>query len=181
MKQIDLREGARRQHRSAAVFAVIQCWLRGLDGVIFKRHHLERILGLKRFKRTRVEWLQEDLKDFFPHQEVYWAAGKTNADGDLYSFQCLWASRRELKQYLARGTMSILARLKTIPADGPRLAVFNMWPHPSSVDIQSIFDETIPFFTDPVNYDERLLTSYLSLLCQGQISPQSMSSLFEEV
>jgi len=57
MKQIDLREGARRQHRSIALFAVVQCWLRNLDGLVLDRQNLERLVGLERFKGTRVDWL----------------------------------------------------------------------------------------------------------------------------
>ena len=84
MKQIDVREGARRQHRAAALFAVIQCWLRNLDGLVLLRRDLERLLGLERFKGTRVEWLQEDLKDFFPHQSAFWTAGKENSLHSLF-------------------------------------------------------------------------------------------------
>src|SRR6266478_118037 len=70
MKQIDLREGALRQHRTVALFAVIQCWVRGLDGVCFQRDHLKRLVGVERFKGTRIDWLRRDLKDAFPHQRL---------------------------------------------------------------------------------------------------------------
>ena len=71
MKQIDLREGARRQHRAVSLYTVIQCWVRGLVGVLFRRNHLLRLLGLDRFKETRVDWLREDLRELFPHQEIF--------------------------------------------------------------------------------------------------------------
>lgn len=83
MKPIDLREGARRQHRSLSLFAVIQCWMRKLDGLAFQRKQLERILGLNRFKKTRVEWLQEDLQEFFTYIQTCWITGKTNSLGSL--------------------------------------------------------------------------------------------------
>lgn len=180
MKQIDLREGARRQHRAAAVFAVIQCWLRGLDGVVFERNHLERVLGLERFKKTRVTWLGADLKDFFPFQSVYWHALKRNSDGELNSFQSLWVSRIDLTPYLAPGTMSTQARLAKLPNGGPRMAPFKIWPRPSSNEIQRAFEAAVPFFADSVNFDERLLASYLALLCSGQISPRTLPSLQKE-
>jgi hypothetical protein len=72
MKQFDVREGARRQHCVVSLFAVIQCWLRGLDGIAFERKHLERLLGFSKFKGTRVEWLQQDLKELFQYIETYW-------------------------------------------------------------------------------------------------------------
>src|SRR5262249_35463623 len=71
MQQVDLREGARRQDRVVALYAVLQCWVRGLDGVFFLRAHLLRLLGLDRFKETRVSWLQEDFQELFPYQEVF--------------------------------------------------------------------------------------------------------------
>jgi hypothetical protein len=35
----------------------------------------------------------------------------------------------------------------------------------------------IPFFADSANYDERLLSSYLSLLAQGQIAARTIPPL----
>lgn len=171
MKQIDLREGARRQHRTAALFAVIQCWLRNLDGLALTRQHLTRLIGLERFKGTRVEWLLEDLSDFFPYQEIYWISGKQN------SLSSLFLSRIELKPYLPSGTMTTAKRIEGISPDGPRIATFKIWPQPKQDEVLKAFEAAIPFFADAVNYDERLLASYLSLLCQGQISPQSLPEL----
>lgn len=125
MKQIDLREGARRQHRAVALFAVVQCWLRDLDGVVFDRSHLERLLGLKRFKNTRIEWMEEDFEEFFPFRKVY--RYTKNQD----SFGSLFMSRRKLEGNLPKGSMSNEKRLQGIAEGGPRLAMFDMWPRPN--------------------------------------------------
>ena len=170
MKQIDLREGARRQHRATALFAVIQCWLRNLDGVVIDRPHLERLLGLWRFKATRVEWLQEDFRDFFPHQEVYWYQTPK-------SFGSLYASRRPIGDHLPIGTMSDAERLAGMSKRGPRLGMLTVWPQPDREKVLAAFAAAVPFFADAVNYDERLLSSYLALLCQGQISPTSLPGM----
>lgn len=171
MKQIDLREGARRQHRAVALFAVVQCWLRDLDGVVFNRQHLARLLGLKRFKKTRVDWMKEDFEELFPFQRVYWYTQQTS------SFASLYVSRRQLEGLLPKGSMSDIERLKGIPGNGPRLAMFDIWPQPEEAKALEAFDAAIPFFADTANYDERLLGSYLALLIQGQISPRSLPSL----
>lgn len=171
MKQIDLREGARRQHRTTALFAVIQCWLRNLDGLVLLRQHLERLLGLERFKETRVDWLREDLSEFFPYQEVYWITGKQKSFGSLY------ISRTELAPYLPSGSMTDPKRIDGIPENGPRLAMFKIWSRPDQEKVLSAFEAAVPFFADSANYDERLLSSYLALLAQGQISPQSLPEL----
>ncbi len=172
MKQIDLREGARRQHRGVALFAVIQCWLRNLDGLAFQRRHLERLLGLERFKGTRVEWLQEDLKEFFPHQEVYWLAGKNNSLGSVI------ISRTPLTEVLPAGTMSTATRIAKVRDGGPRLGMFEMWREPSR-DFTKALEGLVPFFADRVNFDQRFLASYLALLAQGQVSPRNLPPMKE--
>ena len=171
MKQIDVREGARRQHRAVALFAIIQCWLRNLDGLVFDRRDLERLLGLERFKGARVDWMREDFKEFFPHQEVFWMSNARDSFGSLY------VSRRELEGVLPKGTMPDEKRIAGIPEDGPRLDLFRIWDRPDARKVLAAFKAAVPFFADAVNYDERLLHSYLALLAQGQISPNSLPPL----
>lgn len=173
MKQIDIREGALRQHRTLSLFSVIQCWNRGFDGLVFTRTHLERILGLERFKRTRVEWLQEDLKDFFPYQSVYWLVGKKDS---LHSF---FISRVPVEDFLPKGEMTTKKRLKGISKKGPKLDFFRIWERPNKRK-HSTFEGMIPFFADYANYDERLMASYLNLLVQGQISPNALPPLVKD-
>lgn len=171
MKQITLREGARRQHRTIAVFAVIQCWLRNLDGIAFQRPQLERLLGLDRFKRTRVDWLKEDLREFFPHVKIYRYAGKE------YSLASVIVARVEIKSHLPKGTMTTEQRIKGVTKDGPSLGLFELWALPTLAQQIKPFEGLMPFFADAANYDERFLSSYLSLLVQGQISPHSLPPL----
>jgi hypothetical protein len=127
MKQIETREGARRQHRTIAFFAVVQCWLRDLDGLVFSRQHLERLIGLERFKGKRIDWLREDFCELFPYQEILWISGKQN------SLASLWVSRRDLSPHLPKGTMTDQQRIEGIPAAGPRIAMFKMWAQPNNV------------------------------------------------
>ncbi len=139
MKQIDLREGARRQHRSLSLFAVIQCWMRNLDGLAFQRKQLERILGLDRFKKTRVEWLQEDLKEFFLHLQTYWLTGKTNSLGSLI------VARVPIAEHLPKGNMTTKARIEKMPSDAPKIGLFELWSIPSSDTLSKAFEGLLPF------------------------------------
>jgi len=173
MKQIDVREGARRQHRTVALFAVVQCWLRGLDGVAFRRKDLERLLGLDRFKLTRVEWLKSDLQDFFPHQRVYWATGKRN------SLSSLIVCRHPISRILPSGAMKAETRLSRVKEGGPKLGMFQLWAVPGR-HLNAAFEGFLPFFADRANFDERLLSSFLALLAQGQISPRTLPTLEPE-
>jgi hypothetical protein len=173
MKQIDVREGARRQHRTMALFSMIQCWMRGLDGIAYYRSHLERLLGLERFKQTRIDWLQKDIKELFPHQELFWSSDKE-------SFSSLFVSRKKLKQYLPKGSMTTQKRIEGIAENGPIIGVFQIWKRPNKKKAQESFSASIPFFSDYANYDERLLSSYLNLLINGQISVDAIPQLIEE-
>ena len=174
MKQIDLREGARRQHRVAGLFAVLQCWIRNLDGVCFQRKHLERILGLERFKGTRIDWLRKDLSEIFEFQKQFVFGGD--------SFASLFVSRVSLDS-LPRGRMSDEKRIAGIPEGGPRIAIFQLWHEPDSWHEERLrdgFEALIPIFADRANYDERILTSYLGLLTSGQMALRSLISLLEK-
>ena len=180
MKQQRHRQGEseRRQHRALALFTVIHCWMRGLDGVVFKEEHLVRILGLKKLiNRKRGAWLEEDFGDFFPCRKRIMWAGKTDQQGELNSFFSFWVSRRWLPEDIWVGTLPDEERLKKIPSGGPRIEGFEMWPESSSPDIARTGPDAKLFLGDDGNYDEKLMASYLTLLCQGLISPKAIPSL----
>lgn len=168
MKQIELREGARRQHRAIALYALIQCWQKGYDGVAFERKQLERLLGLDRFKGKRIEWLQEDLREYFQYQKVYWLTGKKKSIGSLF------VARKPFDKSLPAGSMTTEERLRRTDPAGPSLNIFRMWPELDDVDIGEQSEATIPFFENRVNGDERVLSTYLALLVQGQLSPREI-------
>jgi hypothetical protein len=153
------------------MFAVLQCWLRDPDGLVFLRDHLERLLGLERFKDTRVDWLQEDLCELFPYAEVF----RRTEPGK--PFHSLYVSRKVLAPFLASGSMTDQQRIARIPANGPHIGFFQMWSSPSLDEIEHVIKPAVPFFADSANYDERFLDSYLTLLCQGQISPRSITAM----
>ncbi|MFH1371920.1 MAG: hypothetical protein ABII09_11640 [Planctomycetota bacterium] len=155
MKQIDLREGARRQHRSISLFCVIQCWLHGWDGIQISRDVLERLIGLERFKYIRLVWMSEDFKEFFPYQEPDYQ------QNHYTSFFSVKISRLPFEKK-------------------PQIGKFQIWNHPDDENIAKLYEGFMPFFADAANYDERLLASYLSLLTQGQISPQLIPPVKEE-
>jgi hypothetical protein len=52
-----------------------------------------------------------------------------------------------------------------------------MWENPTKVQLRGIYQGVAPFLSDIANYDERLLSSYLSLLIQGQISAKEIPPL----
>lgn len=155
MKQIDLREGARRQHRVISFFCAIQCWLYGWDGIEISRDFLERLIGIERFRRTRLVWMSRDFMEFFPYQYP-----------DYQKFLSSWFHS---------------VKLSRCPFEQkPRIGEFQMWDYPNEDTFSRLYEGFIPFLADYANYDERLLTSYLSLLAQGQIAPQLIPPVGEK-
>jgi len=168
MQQIDLREGARRQHRRIGLYAVLQCWHRKLDGVAFSRSHLSRLIGLRRFKGTRIEWLRKDLAEFFPYSSTFYST-------DTESFSSIFVSRRPLAGTLPMGELSSIERIRRMGSKGPRLAVFEMWPSRSFAERSRISEALLPIVDG--NRDERILASVLGLACDGQLAVRDLSGM----
>lgn len=164
MKQIDTEEGAKRQHRAVALFCVIQCWVRGLDGVVLSRADMERLLGLERFREARIDWIRRDFKEFFLFQQLDYEPC-VNSEG--YT--------KQNQEGFAKFTIS------RVPFDqNPKIQPFKLWKLPTPKQRRELYEAFIPFFANYANYDERFLTSYLTLLAQGQISPKSIPPLNTE-
>jgi len=100
--------------------------------------------------------------------------GQTSID---YQGRCgHYGNLGALEDYIGNAEISAKAReayrIAGIPKDGPRIGIFQLWPH-LTVDwgrLRKGFDALIPFFTTRSNCDERILTSYLSLIAGGQMS-----------
>lgn len=157
MMQVEIREGARRQHRTIGLFCVVQCWLRGLDGVVLRRGDLERLLGLRRFKGSRLAWLEVDLDEFFHYRKLRTTTTASYSE----SLVSLTISR--------------------VPLDeSPKVEEFQIWPRPSASNLSVLYAGVKPLFDEYANSDERLVSAYLALLCQGQISAHSILPLTED-
>lgn len=170
MKQIDLREGARRQHRSLAVLAMIQTWIKNWDGIVFERDHLERLVGLVKFKEKRIEWLKEDLRDLFPFQQIL-ESGQA-----VKKFEGIFLSRIDFTSYSPVESATIDGHIEGILKNGgPVLGVFELWPKLKVWKKRKLVQEglggLLPLLNSPANYDERLMHSFLELITGGQISP----------
>ncbi len=105
----------------------MQCWLRGLDGLVFERDDLERLLGLGQFKSKRIELILDD----FPYHEVLLAADKRDVKGDPNSFDCLWVSRKRFIEAAFNGEATTSFRFKHIyQTTNPESIGFGFGPSP---------------------------------------------------
>jgi hypothetical protein len=112
------REYCRRQHRVLGHYLSIEAWRRGLDCIALERADLEVLLGLKRFKDARIQWLRHDLQPWFPHQKSY---KKTKAPSSLHS---LFLARVPIQQYLSNTPMTTVERVKAMGAGAPKTGRF---------------------------------------------------------
>ena len=144
MTQEKLRECARRQNRAISLFCIVQCWLRGWDGITIRRDFFERFLRLQKFKNSRLEWISVDLKEFFPHHKP---------------------------EHLSAHFDSV--KISHFPFEkNPHIGEFEIWEPPSKEYLVKFYEGFTSLFADTASYDDRLLAFYLSWLAQGQISPQ---------
>jgi len=174
MKQMDLREGACRQHRTISLFAVIQCWTRGLDCIIFDTEQLKRLIGLNVFKKKRTDWLQEDMKELFPYVEVMWMSGSPK------TFHSLCASRVPFPPGVGE-EMNHDQRIQFLKQRGIKAEMLKLWETPLPLTFRNFCkDISLSRLRDDENYDEKLLSSYLSLLVQGQIPPMTFDDAVNE-
>ena len=153
MTKEEYRECTRRQNRAVAFLCVVQCWLHGWDGIQIDSNFLKGFLGHKQFKWRRLEWMKEDLKDFFPNMCF------DSHEHPFSFFRMVTLSRHQNPQNIGN---------------------FKMWDYPSKEYLAKFYERFKPFFDDAANYDERLLAFYLSWLAQVQISPQLKLPVKEE-
>lgn len=112
------REFCRNQHRIIGHYLAVQAWVRGLDCIVLVRGDLETFLALERFKSARVDWLQEDLKPWFPHQVPFY---KTGAPSSMHS---LFLSRVPIKKHLPMDSMTTEERIRQMSEGASRTERF---------------------------------------------------------
>lgn len=127
------RDSSKRQHRVLGHYLALQAWVRGLDCIVLGRSDLEAFLGLERFKSSRVHWLCEDLKPWFPHQTAYY---KSSAPSSIHS---LFLARVDMTTHLPSGSMTTDLRISKIDAKAPKTQKFipegSPWKPPLEQDM----------------------------------------------
>ena len=76
------RDACRRSHRILGAYLAMWAWKKRVDCVALDRAQSLRHLSLEAMREVRLEWLDEDIKDLFPYQEVL--VVRNNVYGSLY-------------------------------------------------------------------------------------------------
>ena len=178
MRQATHTQSMQRQHRLFAMFAAIQAWKRNLDALILTRYHLNRIFDVTRFERSRLDALKSDLKSWFPFSLTF----KLVKQGRLEN---IIISRCKLDDVPATYE-SIETMIKEIDPLVLRIGQLELWADPKLYLDQrtpsTFVKQFCPFFTFELDFDQRLLSSILTLLGTGEISldelPKMTSDMF---
>lgn len=147
----DHRLASRRQHRVLGHFLAIQAWLRGVDCLVLEREDLEAFLDLRRFKKERVRWVQEDLRPWFPYQ---YQIEQGNSGFSLHS---LFLSRVPIESWIADGVLTTEQRLAAFPKRAPKAERFSAGSGGSRL------------------VNESDVVRYLALLDSGLVDPAPLS------
>lgn len=80
------RESQARLHKTLGAYLLVKAWEIGVDCVVINRSSLLKFLKLERMRDIRIDWLKQDLKDFFPYQF-------TTVSPDTKTYATLFLSR----------------------------------------------------------------------------------------
>ena len=157
MDQLEVREGARRQHRGLAMFCVLYCWHHNKKAVFVRKELLLHYLGLERMKGTRYEWITEDIAAYFPH--IF----KRNTNNkELIVF-----SKIPENELLENKSEAIHFSPKILGLASYSLLALDTHGEKA----YNFIEEVMPFLAEINNLHEFAITNALTLLSNGIVSP----------
>ena len=168
MEQIEIREGAKRQHRCFAMFCALYCWNHDKKIVHVKKEQFLYYLGLERLRKKRMEWFIEDGGSYFPYIFLM----KNNSQGvEHVVLSCV--DKQELQTHKEKYKEKAILLNPAIFS----LANYNMaFLEEGGGQAQKLFEEAFPYITTVKNYHEFAILNALTLLASGSIDPKSALS-----
>jgi hypothetical protein len=121
------REYVTRTHRTMAAYLSMFAWTRKLDCVALERDEIVRFWGLaKRVENQRLDWLKEDIEEYFPYVEALWFTGGTKKFGSVF------LARRKFPEGAFSGSMTDKKRALALTEKGFPTAIV---PLPAEVEM----------------------------------------------
>ena len=163
------RDHLQQFNRKIAIFAMIQCWVKNLDGVVFSYSDLTRLYMVNSLKQSRLDIFIEDIGGLFPHCKIlanYQRNRKLHKEEMKYA--SVWACRMPFKDVLPSGAMSTDERVQKMKGQRPAFDQFHLWPEPGSDEFIGMTMEN-PFFGTCSNRDDEFLSAYLKGVADGRI------------
>jgi hypothetical protein len=157
-------------NRKIALYAILQCWVGGLDGIVFEYEYLKRFYQVDAVRRSRIDIFIEDIGWLFPHCKIlanYRFSRKTLRSE--MSHPSVWACRMPFDKALPKGRMMTNQRLKVMKDKRPFFGRFEMWDEPDSLQFREMTLNN-PFYGHSCNEDEEFLSAYLRGVAAGSVS-----------
>lgn len=164
MIHMNYREGAACQHRSLALFAMIQCWMKNQDGIAIQRNQLSIIFGIEKFMNERIEWLKDDFSSYFPYSRIHFDDGKK-------VFSHLIFSKKNLDFLGSNNNQPIDLLINNCLIYETTIGLFSLLNRSAKNSLA--VDDELPFLRGGISYHDSVISSYLLLLSQGKITPDN--------
>ena len=110
------RKSQKRLHQTLGSYLLVKAWEMVVDCIAIKRQQLLNFLQLERMKNKRIDWLKDDLTNFFPYQMTT----NSSASG---TYATLYLSRFPLPPEGKKGSMTDEKRVKKFCALGLKSAI----------------------------------------------------------
>jgi hypothetical protein len=110
----------RRQHRLIALYSLIQCWVRGADGLVLTHDDLTKILNIKRLEWSHFAEFASNVREFFPFVvPVYLQSTK--------QVLACFISRRKMEGVPKNRRIDIPRQIAALKRQGVDVTLFSMW------------------------------------------------------
>ena len=166
-KREAVREDARRQHRSLAMYCALFCWHHDKQAVYVSKDLFLQFIGLERLKDVRFEWIKEDVNPYFPF--VFQRPKKIDSSVILIVLSVIpedeLMSRKEKAIYFKPSVFELANKYQ------PNHQLVSLGEEISE-NSSEIIEKTFPYISSIENPYEFAISNTLSLLVGGLIDPK---------
>jgi len=124
-KNLQWEAKLRCQHRRISLFALIQCWLKEVDGLVLTHSDLAAILQLTRIEETHIDQLVDNMREFFPFCVPIWSPRPK-------TLRACFVSRRPIRTILGKQGSSIPKQIEALKQEGIPFETFTIWTRDQS-------------------------------------------------
>ena len=110
----------RRQHRLIALYSVIQCWMKGVDGLVLTHSDLIKILNITRLEWSHISQFAANMHEFFPFVVPVWLPSTKQV-------VACFISRRRMEGIPRNRQIDIPKQIAALKQQGVHVTTFSIW------------------------------------------------------
>ncbi|TAK61234.1 hypothetical protein [Methylobacter sp.] len=161
-----VREDARRQHRSLAMYCALFCWHHDKQAVFVSKDLFLQFIGLERLKDVRFEMIKEDVNPYFSF--VFQRTSK-NSNANLIVLSRIpedeLMTSKEKAIHFKPSVFELANKYR------PNSELFSLGEE-TSENSSEIIEKVFPYISSIENPYEFAISNTLSLLVGGLIDPK---------